>query len=89
MVIASNYGQRHHPSWYSNLRANPKATHSVGGAQQQVVARKMEGEERDRLWWLGLTGYPGWFGFERRAGWRRIPVMVLAPLSAQVRGKSP
>ena len=26
VVIASNYGQRHNPSWYYNLRAHPYAT---------------------------------------------------------------
>src|SRR6187455_3158036 len=26
VVIASNFGQAHHPAWYYNLRANPQAT---------------------------------------------------------------
>src|SRR3954452_10840670 len=26
VVIASNYGQAHHPGWYYNLRAHPEAT---------------------------------------------------------------
>src|SRR5690242_5297962 len=25
IVIASNFGQAHHPAWYHNLRANPEA----------------------------------------------------------------
>jgi hypothetical protein len=62
-VIASNFGQRRHPAWYFNLRANPEA----------------EGEERERLWRRGLGIYPGRIGYEERAGGRRIPVIVLSP----------
>lgn len=32
VVIASNYGQHHHPAWHHNLRANPRATVAVDGA---------------------------------------------------------
>jgi deazaflavin-dependent oxidoreductase (nitroreductase family) len=78
VVIASNYGQLHHPSWYHNLRANPEATLSVGGEAQKVVAREVEGDERERLWRLGLAVYPGWSGYERRAAGRRIPVISLS-----------
>lgn len=31
-VIASNWGQRHHPAWYHNLRACPEATVTVGAS---------------------------------------------------------
>jgi len=44
-----------------------------------VAAREVEGEERERLWRLGLEVYPGWAGYERRASNRRIPVMLLSP----------
>jgi deazaflavin-dependent oxidoreductase (nitroreductase family) len=78
VVIASNYGQLHHPSWYHNLRANPEATLSVGGEARKVVAREVEGDERERLWRLGLAVYPGWSGYERHAAGRRIPVISLS-----------
>lgn len=79
VVIASNYGQRHHPAWYFNLLANPEASLSVGGKTQSVVAREVEGEKRNRIWRMGLEIYPGWSGYERRASNRRIPMMVLSP----------
>jgi hypothetical protein len=44
-----------------------------------VVAREAEGGERERLWRLGLAVDPGWADYERRAGERRIRVMVLSP----------
>ena len=44
-----------------------------------MVAREAEGRESERLRRLGLAVYPGWAGYERRAGERRILVMVLSP----------
>lgn len=85
-VIASNFGQRHHPAWYFNLRANPEAEVSFGAEKRRVVAREAEGGERERLWRLGLGIYPGWIGYEKRAGERRIPVIVLLPEESSSRG---
>ena len=82
-VMASNWGQRHHPGWYYNLRANPRASISVRGVASAVLAYEAQGEERDRLWRRGLEFYPAWVGYERRAANRRIPVMVLTPSDVQ------
>ncbi|RVW11000.1 nitroreductase family deazaflavin-dependent oxidoreductase [Prescottella agglutinans] len=80
VVIASNYGQADNPSWYHNLRAHPRAEISVaGGAVQQVRAHEVTGAERERLWRLGLSIYPAWAEYQKRAAGRRIPVMVLEP----------
>jgi deazaflavin-dependent oxidoreductase (nitroreductase family) len=81
VVIASNWGQRQHPAWYHNLRANPRATVTVGGVSRRVQAHEALGEERERLWQRDLEAYPGRTLYERRAGNRRIPVVVLAPVS--------
>jgi deazaflavin-dependent oxidoreductase (nitroreductase family) len=79
VVIASNYGQRHNPAWYYNLRANPDASLVVGGVEHSVVAQEARGDERDRLWRKSLTIYPGWTSYRERASRRQIPIMVLAP----------
>ncbi|MCA1006622.1 nitroreductase family deazaflavin-dependent oxidoreductase [Rhodococcus hoagii] len=82
VVIASNYGQAHHPAWYANLRAHPSASMTVaGGPAQRIRAREAEGDERARLWRLALDYYPGWAEYEKRLTGRRIPVMVLEPES--------
>jgi deazaflavin-dependent oxidoreductase (nitroreductase family) len=81
VVIASNWGQRQHPAWYHNLRAHPRATVTVGGVSRRVQAHEASGEERERLWQRDLEAYPGRAAYERRAGNRRIPVVVLAPVS--------
>jgi deazaflavin-dependent oxidoreductase (nitroreductase family) len=43
ILIASNFGRPHNPSWYHNLRANPQATIAVGGVSRAVVARELDG----------------------------------------------
>jgi deazaflavin-dependent oxidoreductase (nitroreductase family) len=79
-VIASNYGQRRHPAWYHNLRADLAAEIAVDGARSRVRAVEVEGERRARIWEQGLAIYPGWATYERRASNRRIAVFVLEPL---------
>jgi deazaflavin-dependent oxidoreductase (nitroreductase family) len=76
-VIASNFGQRHHPAWYHNLRADPTGEVVVDGVARRFVAAEAEGEERERIWREGLRVYPGWDQYERRAAHRRIAVFVL------------
>lgn len=76
-VIASNWGQRHHPSWYYNLRAHPEAQVVVDGASRRVRAVEAEGERRAEIWEAGLRVYPGFGEYERRAPDRRISVFVL------------
>jgi deazaflavin-dependent oxidoreductase (nitroreductase family) len=74
-VIASNYGRRHHPAWYHNLRADPNA--ELDG--RRVRAVEVEGERRARIWEQALESYPGYSTYERRARNRRIGVFVLEP----------
>jgi deazaflavin-dependent oxidoreductase (nitroreductase family) len=80
VVIASNYGQHANPAWYYNLRANPRATIWFEGITQDVVARELEGEERDRHYERGIEIYPGWTTYRKRAAHRRIPVLELTPV---------
>jgi deazaflavin-dependent oxidoreductase (nitroreductase family) len=78
-VIASNYGQERNPSWYYNLRANPRATVVFEGRTRAVTARELEGEERERQYARGIEIYPGWTQYRKRAAHRQIPVIELTP----------
>lgn len=80
VVYASGYGRNARPpGWYYNLRAHPEAELAVDGVAHRVRAYEAEGEERERLWREALEVYPGFAGYQRRVGTRRIPVMVLSP----------
>ena len=79
VVLASNYGQPHHPAWYHNLRVEPRAVLEVNGVRLPVVAAEAEGTERERLWRAALDVYPAWSEYERWARPRRIPILVLTP----------
>ncbi|MGN6868027.1 MAG: nitroreductase family deazaflavin-dependent oxidoreductase [Solirubrobacteraceae bacterium] len=78
-VIASNFGQRHQPAWYYNLRAHPDAQVVIDGIRRSVRAVEAEGDRRAEIWQEGLRVYPGFSQYERRASHRRISVFVLEP----------
>ena len=78
VVIASNYGQQRNPSWYHNLRADPRTRVLFDGTEREMTARELEGDERDRWYERGIEIYPGWIQYRKRAP-RRIPVIELSP----------
>lgn len=81
VLVASNYGQQSNPGWYHNLKANPRCSVVFRGQRYEMEAYEAEGEERERLWELDVSVYPPRNHYARRAGDRRIPVMVLQPVS--------
>jgi len=78
-IIASNFGQEHHPAWYHNLLAHADAELEVNGVRQLVRAVPVDGERRAQIWQAGLRIYPGFSQYERRASHRDISVFVLEP----------
>lgn len=84
VVIASNWGQRHHPAWYHNLKAHPRVHLAVQGQEEGTYfARECEGAERERLWQAALQRYPGYALYAGRSGGRPIPVILLTPHPTQ------
>jgi len=79
-IVASNWGGRHHPAWYSNLTTNPRAVISVGGRVGEYVAREASGEEYERLWRLAEETYSGFRLYKARARGRRIPIVIMTPV---------
>jgi deazaflavin-dependent oxidoreductase (nitroreductase family) len=79
IVIASNFGRPRNPSWYYNLRANPRATIVFNGASRDVVAHELSGAERERDYRRGEEIYPGFTHYARWTN-RRIPVLRLEPV---------
>jgi deazaflavin-dependent oxidoreductase (nitroreductase family) len=79
VLVASKAGAERHPAWYHNLTAHPSAEIEVDGRMIPVRAREAEDAEREELWRLVNDNYSGYDVYQRRAGARRIPVMVLTP----------
>jgi deazaflavin-dependent oxidoreductase (nitroreductase family) len=79
VVVASNYGQAHHPAWYHNLRAHPRARVAVRGQWREMVAEEVAGPERERYLAVASQIYPGYRRYEERAAPRGIAVFRLIP----------
>jgi deazaflavin-dependent oxidoreductase (nitroreductase family) len=81
VLIASKGGAPKHPAWYHNLKANPEVRIWAKGRSGRYRAREAEGDERERLWGKAVDYYEGYAVYQQRTGGRRIPVMVLEPVS--------
>jgi deazaflavin-dependent oxidoreductase (nitroreductase family) len=80
ILIASNWGQGHHPGWYYNLRANPEVHVEYNGFISPYFAQQAAGEERERKWRTAVDFYPGYEAYKKWAKGREIPVFVLSPI---------
>lgn len=76
-VFASKAGAPTNPDWYYNLRANPDAEIEIGAETVGVTAREAEAGERDRIWGIQKERDPNFSEFEKTAGERKIPVVLL------------
>lgn len=79
ILLASSWGSETHPAWYHNLRANPVVTLEYRRETNRYVARVASGTERERYWQRATDVYVGFEAYQRRAGDREIPVVVLEP----------
>jgi len=80
VVIASKGGMPNHPIWFLNLEANSECQLMVGARAVTARARVAEGEERERLWAEMAEIYPPYHAYQKNAGDRTIPVVVLDPV---------
>ena len=76
IVVASNYGQDHHPAWYLNVSADPNVIVEVQGNRFAAEARIAEGEERTALY-EKVVGANGRFAGYDASTDREIPVVAL------------
>jgi len=80
VIIASKGGMPNHPIWFLNLEADPNCDLMVGAKAVKARARVAEGDERERLWKLLDEIYPPYTDYQKNAGDRVIPVVVLDPV---------
>lgn len=88
VVVASNGGSDHPPSWLLNLQADPSVTVQIGRKKFSARARVASPEEREQLWPLvnrhnmGLApimhpGARGRYDVYQRHTTRVIPLVLL------------
>jgi deazaflavin-dependent oxidoreductase (nitroreductase family) len=80
VVVASNWGQEHHPAWSGNLLAQPRAVITVDGRAVDVLAEPADPAEKARVWPLVTAVWPAYDTYAARAG-RDIRVFLLHPSS--------
>ncbi|HVY11234.1 MAG TPA: nitroreductase family deazaflavin-dependent oxidoreductase [Mycobacteriales bacterium] len=75
-AIGSKGGDPKNPAWVENLRADPHVELQDGAQKWDMIAREVDGEERDEWWARGVAAYPD---YEAYQSWtdRKIPVFVL------------
>jgi len=81
VLVASKAGSVKNPAWYHNLVANPAVTFLSRRGKRDYTAREAIGTERERLWAEVNDLYSGYDTYQGRTGGRRIPVMVLEPVT--------
>ncbi|MDF1831386.1 MAG: nitroreductase/quinone reductase family protein [Porticoccaceae bacterium] len=79
-IVASNFGQGHHPAWYYNLKAYPEVSCTLRGQTQRYSATELEGEEYARNWGYALDTYMGFPHYKSRVGKRHIPIFAMKPV---------
>jgi F420H(2)-dependent quinone reductase len=80
VAVASLLGAPKHPIWYYNLLANPRIELQDGPAKQPMLAREVDGVERDQWWARAVAAFPGYAEYQRKTD-RVLPVFVLEPVS--------
>lgn len=78
VVVASNWGQDHHPAWFLNLLHQPTASIQVKNRVIQVSATQPEGEEYERLWCYVSQKNPFYSRYQEQTR-RKIPLVILIP----------
>jgi F420H(2)-dependent quinone reductase len=76
LVMASYAGEDHDPAWAKNLRAQPRAMVTIGGRSIPVVARLLEGAEREAMFDRFLEADAAYGDYRERTT-REIPVFEL------------
>lgn len=79
LVVGSNGGSARDPAWIANLRDHPQAEIFVARRLSLVTAHFAEGEEYQRLWQRVSREVAAYADYQRDAGARQIPLVVLKP----------
>jgi len=81
VIIASKGGAPRHPGWYHNLKADSRVVVQTRAGVEDRIAREATGEEREKLFETMSSTFTNFAAYQVRAAERRIPVMVLSPIT--------
>ena len=76
LIAGSYFGGPVEPLWVKNLEANPEVTVRFRAQTYQLVARRLEGEERAAAWATMVRVWPNFARYEQRTE-RQIKVFEL------------
>ncbi|MCF8587649.1 nitroreductase family deazaflavin-dependent oxidoreductase [Gordonia liuliyuniae] len=76
LMVASKGGAPEHPSWYFNVKANPKVSVQDGEETVELTAREIDGDEFAHWWELAVAAFPPYAEYQKKTD-RRIPAFVL------------
>jgi deazaflavin-dependent oxidoreductase (nitroreductase family) len=89
VVVGSNWGRPHHPSWSENLQAAQRVNVRGHGDFFTAKARLLTGDERDRAWATVLAHWPNYQIAQDRAGGRQFRLFLLTPTTNGSRSLTP
>jgi deazaflavin-dependent oxidoreductase (nitroreductase family) len=75
-VTGSNFGQRNHPTWTSNLTADPDAWVTIGGKEISVRAQQLVHPEASQIY-DRFVDYAANYGAYQNRAHRTIRVFAL------------
>lgn len=80
-LVASQGGAPKHPTWYFNLLEHPQIELQDGPTPQDMVVRRLEGDEKAEWWERAVEAFPNYAAYQARTD-REIPVFLAEPLTA-------
>ena len=78
IVVASQGGAPRSPVWHKNLIAHPDVEVQYKGLKRKLRARRVDDDEKARLWPVCLEHYPSFGEYQSRTE-RNIPVFLCEP----------
>src|SRR5262245_30321423 len=82
LVVASNAGSAHHPSWYHNLMAHPdQVSIEIARRSVAVSVERLTGARRETAWQRITASQPRFAGYQQKAA-RVLPVVRLSATSS-------
>ncbi|HMF05062.1 MAG TPA: nitroreductase family deazaflavin-dependent oxidoreductase [Acidimicrobiia bacterium] len=78
VLVASYGGDDRHPTWFLNLRDDPKVEITMDGRKRPMRARVASSEEKVALWPRVVAAHKGYAQYQTRTD-RNIPLVILEP----------